>query len=258
MQELLRRQSEELSICQAEKISLVTTLASTKLELSSAHTTTSRLLISLDSSKKEADKATAELDELKRKHIAEVRELKDTISNLESEVSEMADHIEELISTGGSGDAEAPPMEYAGCAVDNETVKHLQDKLAKSELLRKKLQNKVHELRGNVRVFVRCRPFLQGNEEYDPSGPADVLSAAAVVRCCEEANVISLQAPRGGTVSGPQTYSFDQVFQSNSTQEKVFDAVSDLIQSALDGYRVCVFAYGQTGSGKLVCLYKII
>jgi hypothetical protein len=31
---------------------------------------------------------------------------------------------------------------------------------------------------------------------------------------------------------------------------QVFSAVSELVQSALDGYHVCLFSYGQTGAGK--------
>jgi hypothetical protein len=31
---------------------------------------------------------------------------------------------------------------------------------------------------------------------------------------------------------------------------QVFDSVSELVQSALDGYHVCLFSYGQTGAGK--------
>lgn len=33
-------------------------------------------------------------------------------------------------------------------------------------------------------------------------------------------------------------------------QADIFAEVSDLVQSALDGYKVCLFSYGQTGAGK--------
>ncbi len=47
-----------------------------------------------------------------------------------------------------------------------------------------------------------------------------------------------------------KSFAFDKVFQGNSSQAEVYEEISQLVQSALDGYKVTVFAYGQTGSGK--------
>lgn len=42
----------------------------------------------------------------------------------------------------------------------------------------------------------------------------------------------------------------EQVFDISTKQEQVYEDVSALVTSVLDGFNVCIFAYGQTGSGK--------
>lgn len=45
-------------------------------------------------------------------------------------------------------------------------------------------------------------------------------------------------------------YEFDACFGPDATQADVYEETRNLIQSAKDGYNVCIFCYGQTGSGK--------
>ncbi len=47
------------------------------------------------------------------------------------------------------------------------------------------------------------------------------------------------------------SFNFDRAFGPSSSQDAVFQEVSEFVQSALDGYNVCLFSYGQTGSGKV-------
>jgi kinesin family protein C1 len=46
------------------------------------------------------------------------------------------------------------------------------------------------------------------------------------------------------------SFEFDKVFMPTATQADVFVEISQLVQSALDGYKVSIMSFGQTGSGK--------
>lgn len=109
-------------------------------------------------------------------------------------------------------------------------IDSLRQKLLDAEAQRRALHNAVQELKGNIRVFCRLRP-----------PPADELSAIQPV------DVGQLRVSHGAET---YDFNFDRVFRPDTTQQAVFAEVDGLVQSALDGYKVCIFAYGQTGSGK--------
>lgn len=122
------------------------------------------------------------------------------------------------------------------------------EKLRKEETLRRKLHNQVQELKGNIRVFCRVRPPLNFEPESD-------IAQIAFPDNAEDCKEIAVMGPEErsslGTVSRKQNaFSFDRVFGPGNQNADVFEEISQLVQSALDGYNVCIFCYGQTGSGK--------
>ncbi|XP_027923334.1 kinesin-like protein KIN-14I [Vigna unguiculata] len=102
----------------------------------------------------------------------------------------------------------------------------------------RKLYNVVQDLKGNIRVYCRVRPFLGGQ-------PSHYSSVGNV-----EDGSISIITPSKYGKEGKKTFNFNRAFGPSATQGEVFADTQPLIRSVLDGYNVCIFAYGQTGSGK--------
>ncbi|XP_077253842.1 kinesin-like protein KIN-14Q [Tasmannia lanceolata] len=103
---------------------------------------------------------------------------------------------------------------------------------------RKELYNKVLELKGNIRVFCRCRPL---NTEEIAAGASMAIDFEAAKD--GELTVKANGAPK-------KVFKFDSVFCPQADQADVFEDTAPFATSVLDGYNVCIFAYGQTGSGK--------
>lgn len=103
----------------------------------------------------------------------------------------------------------------------------------------RRLFNEVQDLKGNIRVYCRIRPFLPGQTKKQPT----------IEYIGENGELIFANPSKPGK-DGQRMFKFNKVFGPDATQAEVFSDTQPLIRSVLDGYNVCIFAYGQTGSGK--------
>jgi kinesin family protein C1 len=134
------------------------------------------------------------------------------------------------------------------------------------------------QLSGNIRVYVRVRPTIPGEEnegaivpeghrkrkhrELDASTPfsypgfgGNDAAKSSLGADDPTKNLLEVREPwtdRGGLRERRKTWTFgfDSVFTPSHGQSDIWEATEPLVQSAIDGYNVTVFAYGQTGSGK--------
>ncbi|XP_013714773.2 kinesin-like protein KIN-14Q isoform X2 [Brassica napus] len=121
---------------------------------------------------------------------------------------------------------------------DAELHENLKAKFVAGEKERKELYNKILELKGNIRVFCRCRPLNFEEIEAGASMGIDVESTKN-----GEVIVMSNGLPK-------KSFKFDSVFAPSASQADVFEDTAPFATSVIDGYNVCIFAYGQTGTGK--------
>lgn len=162
-------------------------------------------------------------------------------------------------------------------------IAFLEQEARDGEMVRRKLHNMVQELKGNIRVFCRVRPVLPhelaspstgstrcSNDNLNPEDRAKALAADIAFPDMRDHKEIILTSSRSSAMGQERkevySFTFDrvrtcfpfqnlrfiagQVFEPECTQSGIFEEISLLAQSCVDGYNVCIFAYGQTGSGK--------
>ena len=123
-------------------------------------------------------------------------------------------------------------------------ISRLERQIEMIQLERKRMHDQIQESKGNIRIICRVRPAFETN-------------SSVVIKCRKGKESLTVDIPSKGIdktgnprQSEIKIHNFDAVLGPESTQENVFDEVSGLIKSVIDGFHVLILAYGQTGSGK--------
>lgn len=128
---------------------------------------------------------------------------------------------------------------------ESKKIIDMEERLKTSEIQRRNLHNLVQELRGNIRVFARVRPFLPTDGVDTSKNQNGTISTFIETNALRIAKTVTDSSDNSRVEE--HDFQLDKVFGQSATQENIFQEVSEFVQSALDGYQVCLFSYGQTG-----------
>ena len=168
------------------------------------------------------------------------RKLKELQSENNKVVKENEENKKELAKLSGKNKADVEALaKIADLEKEVISLKKENSRIAESykaeHVLRKKYYNTIEDMKGKIRVYARSRPLSKTENE----------KRCKKILLSPDEYSLNVQAPRG-----IKEFQFDSVFTWDHSQDQVYEDTHNLIQSAVDGYNVCIFAYGQTGSGK--------
>lgn len=140
------------------------------------------------------------------------------------------------------------------CRQFNHEIGQFNDAIKEEETYRRFLHNKLQEMKGNIRVFCRIKPNREKGFDHfiQPMSCTSGLKESLVISepLLDKSVKKSLTSSPVKRSSKTYTFSFDKIFDEHASNADIFEEISQLVQSSLDGFNVCIFTYGQTGSGK--------
>ena len=196
-------------------------------ELAELTASTGKTILALEKAKVAL---TKQVEELTAKFVAVQKER----DNLQIKVSSMGAMGKEMETLRAQAAEAADAKKAATTAILRQG--ELEALYKEESVLRKRYWNMMEDMKGKIRVYCRARPLSKSEKE--------------------RGNYVCTTWPDEVTIKvanekkGDKEFVFDQCYGMSSTQEEVFEDVSSLINSAFDGFNVCIFAYGQTGAGK--------
>ncbi|KAK9462615.1 P-loop containing nucleoside triphosphate hydrolase protein [Lipomyces oligophaga] len=178
-----------------------------------------------------------------------IAEQSESSSKVQTSMASLEQNVGTLTSQVQSRDSRITELEILLKQAE-QARQEMKDKLVKEETVRRMLHNQVQELKGNIRVFCRVRPARETESDTAEIHYPDADSSGNELSLTTPSNESAVGMAMGTVTTKEHFFSFDKVFSETATNADIFDEIAQLVQSALDGYNVCIFCYGQTGSGK--------
>eukprot|EP01063_Lacrimia_lanifica_P029542 TRINITY_DN452_c1_g1_i1.p1 TRINITY_DN452_c1_g1~~TRINITY_DN452_c1_g1_i1.p1 ORF type:complete len:947 (+),score=508.19 TRINITY_DN452_c1_g1_i1:1721-4561(+) len=191
--------------------------------------------------------ATAKVDELERENNdrdGKAKEMDDKIKKHKKKIKELEGKMKEA-ETREENLRKAVEASNGKTQTIQSRVEELETLYDTEKRKARRLFNVIEDMKGKIRVYLRARPFSTSEKERGSTSQVLNFPDEYAVKVYDEGNKATREE---------KEYLFDRCFTDANGQEDVFEDCRHLMQSAVDGFNVCIFAYGQTGSGKTFTL----